>query len=262
MEAISKIIQQMPPDVGTCPSSIEQMKADAINECEGSLSGYDCPICRNKGYVAIIREGSIFCRECECSAIRRSMRQIERSGLKSALESCTFDNYKTLEAWQVKAKQTAQEYITDCDGKWFIASGEVGSGKTHLCTAICGELLKACVEVRYMLWRDETVRLKASVNDSTEYGRLIDPLKTVKALYIDDFMKTERGVRPTTADINLAFEILNSRYANKKLITIISTEKSPEDLLDIDEAVGSRIFERSRGYCVRILGAGKNWRLK
>jgi DNA replication protein DnaC len=136
-----------------------------------------------------------------------------------------------------------------------MACGSVGSGKTHLCTAICGALLDQGKFVRYMLWRDESVKLKAIVNDG-EYEAEIKPLKNCQVLYIDDLFKGGA----TAADIKLAFEILNSRY-NRRLTTIISCEKTPEELLAIDEALGSRIYERSKGNCVVIHGS-KNWRLR
>lgn len=263
MEALNKMLKQMPRSVGTYRSNPDQLKVDAINETVGELGCFDCTVCKNKGYVAVLQDdGSVVCRECECMPRRRSLRQIEKSGLRPTLDIYTFDTYETPKPWQTKAKADAKKYLTDADGKWFLACGSVGSGKTHLCTAICGELLKAGIGVRYMLWRDEVGRLKACVNDNDEYNRLIKPLKKTRVLYIDDFFKTERGVKPTSADINIAFEILNSRYADRELITIISTEKSPEELLDIDEAVGSRVYERSRDYVVRIEGEGKNWRLR
>ena len=34
---------------------------------------------------------------------------------------------------------------------WFVTTGRSGAGKTHLCTAICGELLHRGLPVRYML---------------------------------------------------------------------------------------------------------------
>lgn len=60
-------------------------------------------------------------------------------------------------------------------------------------------------------------------------------LKMVYVFYIDDFIKET----VTDADINIAFELLNARYNDHEKLTIISTEKS------IDEALGSRIYERS-----------------
>jgi len=260
LETIKQILIAIAENAGTCPNNLEELKAATLNETEGTLTGCDCDICKNKGYIAVVKDGNIVLRDCDCMPRRRSLLRIERSGLKSTLHECTFETFQTLEKWQEEAKAKAMKYVTYHDGKWFLASGSVGGGKTHLCTAICGQFLEQGYEVRYMLWRDEIVKLKASVVDMGEYERLITPLKTVKVLYIDDFFKTERGVKPTTADINLAFEILNARYVDRKLLTIISTERTPEELLDIDEAVGSRIYERSRGYCVRI--AGGNWRLR
>jgi DNA replication protein DnaC len=82
-------------------------------------------------------------------------------------------------------------------------------------------------------------------------------------LYIDDFFKTESGKLPTTAEINIAFEILNFRYNNPDLVTIISSEKGMSELLEIDEATGSRIFERSKDYSISIAkDKNKNYRLK
>ena len=78
------------------------------------------------------------------------------------------------------------------------------------------------------------------------------PWKTVEVLYIDDLFKTEQGRNPTTADVNIAFEILNYRYRNPELITIISSERTIQDIVKIDEAVGSRIFEKSRNCCINI----------
>lgn len=114
-----------------------------------------------------------------------------------------------------------------------------------------------------MRWRDDSVKLKAVVNDSAEYEEIISPFKESDVLYIDDFFKTERGKNPTTADVNLAFEIINYRYNNPRFITIISCERSVTDIVKIDEAVGSRIFERARNYCLDIQNdVSKNYRLR
>jgi len=124
------------------------------------------------------------------------------------------------------------------------------------------EFINAGNAAHYMLWRDEIVPLKASVMDDEAYEKAIRKLKEIKVLYIDDFFKTERGKMPTTAEINIAFEILNYRYNNRDLITIISSERLIDDIIDIDEAVGSRIYERSREHCLVIqYDRTKNYRL-
>ena len=61
----------------------------------------------------------------------------------------------------------------------------------------------------------------------------------------------------------MAFEILNYRYNRQELLTVISTEKLLCDLLDFDEAVGSRIYQRTSGYRVEIgPGTERNYRFK
>jgi DNA replication protein DnaC len=113
-----------------------------------------------------------------------------------------------------------------------------------------------------MLWRDEATRIKALINDYDEYDRLTNELKEAEVLYIDDFLKTQRGQQPTSADVNLAFEILNYRYNNPSLITIISSELTEDELLDIDEATGGRIYERAKKAFSIAGDRKKNYRIK
>lgn len=75
--------------------------------------------------------------------------------------------------------------------------------------------------------------------------------------------KIEQGTKPTAADINIAFELLNCRYNNSKLLTIISSEKTVNEIIKIDEAVGSRIKEKSKNFAINInKDIQKNYRLK
>jgi len=112
-------------------------------------------------------------------------------------------------------------------------------------------------------WRGESVRIKASVNDEAGYYEAVNPLKTAKVLYIDDFFKTQQGRDVTAGDVNLAFEIINYHYNDPKLITIISSERTLDDVLDIDQATGSRIYQRCGDYRITITnGKDKNYRLR
>ena len=98
-----------------------------------------------------------------------------------------------------------------------------------------------------MLWRDEAVKIKSVVTDREAYDALVQPLKAVQTLYIDDFLKGRVG----DADKNLAFEIINARYNDASKRTIISSERPMPEILSLDEAIGSRIYERSRGFMVQ-----------
>ena len=242
----------------------DQMMADYYNQEEGTMTGHDCRMCKNKGYIMVIVDGYQALRPCECMKVRKSMSIIKNSGLSNLLEEYSFDKFIAIAPWQQFMKESAQRFIDDPVGNWFFAGGQVGSGKSHICTAIVSEMMKRGSEALYMRWRDDSVSLKRSIaSDGKEYTEEIERYKRVKVLYIDDFFKTERGKPPTAADINLAFELLNHRYINKELVTIISSERFIDDLLSIDEAIGSRIYQRSRKYCIEITNdKSKNIRLK
>lgn len=198
--------------------------------------------------------GSVKTKRCKCMDQRVSLRRIERSGMKDMLKRYTFQTYETPDAARVRVKVTAEKF-TEADDGWFYIAGQSGSGKTHICTAICSRLIERGRDVYYMKWRDESRNLKALIN-SDEIEPALDRLKKVAVLYIDDFFKGGNN----EADVRLAFEILNARYNDSKLRTVISSEVDMEQLLQIDEALGGRIYERSKGF--RLSAPNENWRLK
>ena len=155
---------------------------------------YECSLCEDKKFLSRVdHEGIRRWRDCDCVLREVSLRRIEKSGLAYVIDSYTFDNYITAENWQRDVKSKAMEFAEN-DAPLFFAGGQVGSGKTHICTAIAGELLKT-KPLRYMLWRDELVKLKACITDYEQYQRLIVPFKKTHALYIDDFWKTPNHSR-------------------------------------------------------------------
>ena len=237
-------------------------KAEQDNEAEGTLVGIDCRKCKNKGHISIVRDGEIMWKICDCMKARKSLKQIEESGLKPLLDEYTFEKFIATETWQKNALSIAQNFVEYGENHWLFFGGMSGSGKSHLCTAICGELLKRGKGVRYMMWKEDSTKLKSVITDSNEYGKLVDELKSVDVLYIDDFLKVQRGKQPTEGDINLAFEILNYRYANKSL-TLISTEKTIDEILSLDDAIGGRIYQMSKNYSMNIAyDRMKNFRLR
>ena len=275
MERLQEILKNLGLDTTfeMSQKEYEQFKVDGLNESVGDLNkedGYECKICKNKGYIAKLADYgngtySHYFTDCKCMEVRNSIMRMKRSGLKDIIKDYTFDKFEDTEPWQKAVKKAAMEYAKDPEG-WFYLGGQSGSGKTHLCTAICREFLLAGKCVRYMLWRDDVVKIKGAVTDPDEYRRAIDVFKYVDILYIDDLFKTGRGAdngiqRPTSADINVAFEILNFRYNNPELLTIISSELSEDDLLDIDEAVGGRIYERAKAFTIG-KSRDRNYRIK
>ena len=286
MEAVDKLMMELKERLAlgfdAAPLSEqerEQQKADSYNVTVGTLhevDGYNCDRCKNKGYIAKVVLNEMFgyfyevVEPCKCQRVREAIRRLNRSGLKNVVKEYTFDKYETIEPWQRQVKDTALRFCAEPGGGWLFVGGQSGAGKSHICTAVAVNLIKQGKEARYMLWRDDINRIKAVANEPEEYARLVKPLKEVEVLYIDDLFKSGKGddgfyKPPTAADINAAFEILNYRYNNPELMTIISSERTLSEIADIDEAIGGRIAEKSKanGFCINIKrDRARNWRLK
>lgn len=244
----------------------------SLNELDGDLEGYDCDWCRNKGVIYAVKDGCVVAQECNCMMVRRNRLRVQKSGLDKLLEQNTFSTYLTVEGWQKRVKAMAEEYVENFGDSynhrqdWFFYGGQVGAGKTHICTAIAGGLMSKGFGVKYMQWREEATKLKSIINDD-EYGFAVKMLKSVDVLYMDDFFKTNvdrdgKKQQPTSGDINLAFEIINARY-NQGYVTIISSERTIDEIITVDEAVGSRIAQMAKRYTVNLVGdINKNYRLK
>ena len=234
--------------------------AQKINDSVGELNlqdGIDCPICKNKGYIAEdLTDGSFRIRDCTCKEKRRSVQMLKASGLGDLMETYTFKNFTTADEWTANLAEAAKNYLRGReDGKWFFVSGTPGTGKTHICTAICRRLLNSGCGVRYMLWREEAPALKALVNDPG-YDERFRKWANAEALYIDDFLKGS----VTPADVNLAFALINARYNARGKRTIISSELPLADISKYDEAVASRIYERAKGFILHAPRDAKNFR--
>ena len=95
MEALKNLVEQIVAhdgEISELPSDGKElclMNCNSYNKLEGSLhlqDGYDCPKCRNKGFIAeprldnygYWRDVSV---DCECRKIRRSIRRLNRSGI-------------------------------------------------------------------------------------------------------------------------------------------------------------------------------------
>lgn len=266
-DIVKKLMEQYDieiPDLTTEDWQKEKIKH--YNETPGNLNdvdGYNCELCKNRGHSLVLgADGVELYRECRCIQTRATLQRAKKSGLGDVITEYTFDKYITTEDWQLNLKRTAQAFCTEDSAKWFFIGGTVGCGKTHLCTAIAAHYIKAGYEVKYMLWAEEAKKLKALVNDES-YQSLIEKYKSVPVLYIDDFLKVKQGEQPTAADINLAFEIINHRLINREAITIISSEKMLDEIMDYDEATMSRIYQKTGVYKLNIpKDRNKNYRLR
>lgn len=270
--SIGEIIEEKFGEIGTPGATNEEerkkflyqheiMRADSYNKLQGDLKGYDCKECMNRGHFMRVRpDGTSYSEKCSCMDIRKSLKEIEQSGLKNMLDEYTLEKWQEPERWQMLARQMVLKYVENETG-WMFIGGNPGIGKTHLCTAACNLLLQKRFPVKYVIWKEFSTKAKGAITDSPSYDKYVIPMLEAKVLYIDDFFKTKKGEIPSSGDVNLAFEIINARYNDTNKMTIISSERTIKQIIEVDEAIGSRIYERAKGFTANLTKA-ENWRLK
>ena len=230
-----------------------------LSKCEEIDKSYRCEKCRDMTFI--IDDGVAI--PCECRALREAEDILRKSGIGREFRNKRFDNFDFSRSMAVmdgykKAMDYENEFLdienSRCNSIMFL--GQVGSGKTHLSMAICNEFMDRGISVIYMGYRDCLTNIKQNMLDSVYYNRVMNRYKNARVLFIDDLFKG----KITDSDINIMFELINHRYFNN-LPIIISSELSVSRLLGVDEALGSRLIEMTKGRVVELRGRELNYRM-
>lgn len=184
---------------------------------------------------------------------KRDMAQLwEQSEVGTRYQDCTFENYDRHDNEKAfeDARRYAEHFAENENGKGIVFTGSVGTGKTHLATAIaryCVEHYGASVYFRTF------AQLLNEIRESYNTGEVIDwKYNDVDLLILDDLGKEKKT---EWVDEKL-YEILDNRYRDCKPV-IITTNLSATDLSRyVDQAVMSRLI----GSCEFILMNGKDHR--
>lgn len=236
-------------------------RVKAYNATKGGEdgTGITCPDCNNKGTVAFVSpdSGNFTVRPCKCYGLRCTIKRLQKCGVWHQAQRYRLDNFQTDTPTRRAMKSITERFLQEYKGHWLMLCGQSGAGKTHLCTAafvaltyqagLCGE---------YFLWNRDGRRLKANVLEDPE--QLWKRYRESELLYIDDLFQGSRS----EADRRMAFELLDYRY-NNDLPTILSSELSFQQLLELDQAIAGRIREKCGPFLVDIAPEiHKNYRLE
>lgn len=237
------------------------MKSQAKNSLstQEDYSEYNCNKCRD---LTFIIEDNI-ATPCECREVKLAKEILRNSGISEEFRRKTFNNYDyslnihTINAF-TKAKTYSNEFRIKLPSRnnSILFLGSSGVGKTHLSLAIANALMDDNIGVIYMSYREVITSLKQNIMDYEYYTKAVSKYKNAKVLLIDDLFKGNIS----KSDVNIIFEIINHRYFNN-LPVIISSEKSVDELILIDEAIGSRLIEMSKGNIVEVKGKKLNYRI-
>lgn len=230
------------------------------DKSENSIIDYKCTKCKDRLFVEL-SDGSY--APCECRQLRIAEDKLKASGISEEFRKMRFENFnyeKSIEVMEAyaKAKSYSKNFkvIRAARRNSMMIMGQVGSGKTHLAMAVSNLLLDKSVGVIYMPYRSIITKIKQCITDEENYQREIRMYKEAQVLLIDDLFKG----RITESDINIIYEIVDYRYF-KNLPIVVTTEKTIDDLLSIDEAIGSRLYEMSKDYVITMKGKELNYRM-
>ncbi|MFT0800342.1 ATP-binding protein [Bacillus swezeyi] len=226
------------------------------------LSGKVCPPDKAREWK------DTYSKQCECVRRKKIARLMAASGITEEFEKLVFGNFRTDGKPKMikEAYDCAVEYFKDFEkirrerSNSIALLGQPGSGKTHLLTAIMNNLIKKkSVQCMYFPYTEGMGDLK---DDFDQLETKLDAMRKVEVLFIDDLFKpvyttTNEGrikkPRATEWQVEQIQSVVNYRYLNH-LPLLVSSELTTDELLDIDEALGSRIHQMCRDYTVIIKG--------
>lgn len=199
-------------------------------------------------------------KDCVCSKKRQSAHLLKFSEITDEFKKMTFSNFSLDGKQDVigEAHQCAVDYFMEFDHiqdqrcNSISLLGQPGAGKTHLLTALANNLIiKKQISVLYFPFVEGFNDLK---DDFDLLEEKLTKMKRVGVLFIDDLFKGREF--PTPFQLEQMFGVINFRYLNHKPI-MISSEKTVDELCDIDEALGTRIYQMCKDYTVVIKGDRK-----
>lgn len=211
------------------------------------LPTYKCGRCHDTGYIEAREGDTRVMVPCKCLEEIKLKARLQHSGIcAEEYEKCSLDTFHEDTEEHRKMKALAVKYL-NCRkaGEGIGFFGASGTGKTHICIAVCQELTRKYGEPHfYFSYRSEIQKIKAVMyKDGDKYNEIMAHWSTVPNLYIDDLLKFAKVNGQIQAqDLQIMFDVINTRYLNRKS-TIFSSEYSLKYITNnIDEALGSRIF--------------------
>lgn len=209
---------------------------------------YKCEICKDTGYIVIDQVAY----PCNCT---KSKNRLPEKLSKTLLKDFNMEFYPRKAINPEKSKDTYYDkavklysdvvkFVEELENgenyvKGLFITGPIGSGKTHLVSAIYNELKKTRFDVEFFVVPDLLEQGKADMFNENGTRDVFSKAKKAKVLILDDL-----GAHNYTPwIINQLYSLINYRL-NNMLTTIITTNLRLDDIdIRLDERIASRILE-------------------
>lgn len=210
-----------------------------------------------------------FSKHCPCFERKKVERLLKASDITDEFKKIGFQNFSTAGKPQiiVDMYKCSLSYLQHFPAirteraNSISLLGKPGSGKTHLLTAIANNLIqRKNIPVLYFPYVEGFNDLKENF-DKLEVK--LACMRQVDVLFIVDLFKPLKGEpRATPFQLEQMYAVINYRYLNHKPI-LVSSELTIDEIIDVDEALGTRIYQMCQDYTVIIQGQGRqiNYRL-
>lgn len=233
-------------DFDMSDKALEELYNRSVGELDKE-DGYNCPLCKNRGYLIRFQDGEKHTSTCSCMNKRIVYKRMRKMGLFDCVQRYTFERYQAAAPWQAHLKQMTIDYVKACLNTppnkplpWLYLAGQPGCGKTHLCHAVLMALAEHFQPhaVSYPAWYRD---VSASAMDKDERDKAMRPCKNSEVLFMDDLFRSHN---PTNAEIQTVFEVVNHAYGINRRAIIFSSEMPLDKVLQKNEGLGRRMVER------------------
>ena len=260
-----------------CELCVHQPERRCVVEARGDLAiaspcsscAQDCEICGNERFlVEHDARGYEYLSPCSCSRLLDRITYFNGARIPARYSHCTLVSYENKGGNQREAHQLTEKHLRGFypESKGLLFSGEVGTGKTHLMTAILRELtLRQGIRCRFIEFTHLLSDIKEGFSQGKSEAEVIGPIAQLPVLGIDELGKGTA----TEWQLSILDEIISRRY-NQRLTTYFTTNlpissgkgartgvvtnQSSElrralEKVTLEDRVGPRIFSRLFEMC-------------
>lgn len=231
---------------GVCPVH-GKIELESVQQFDGGVLIHGCRACAWSALNTAPIESDAY-RDASTERQAKELNAaLIATGITPRFAPCTFDNFRTdgdkakLQAL-LSCQRYAQEFEEDFRvGRSLLMLGNIGTGKTHLASAIAQHVVRNLGATALLVSASEIIRLfKSAMDRAAGYGDrdLLAELGTVDLLLIDE-VGAQAG---TSYELGVMHEIIDRRYQLVVPTVLISNLESKA----LAQYIGDRALDRLR----------------